>query len=130
DRIDELGRELDDRIDDEVGDGGVGQVDRRHPVFCSAAPGSPARGIAEDIHAGIARAPPFRIWCASLAQAPTPARPQPVRLKRKALEAYRRVVGDDEIAAIRDLAHDIRGARVLELSATATGGGVAELLAT
>ncbi len=58
------------------------------------------------------------------------ARLQRVQLKRKALESYRRVVGDDEIAAIRSLASELRGARVLELSSTATGGGVAELLSS
>jgi trehalose synthase len=58
------------------------------------------------------------------------AQPQPVRLKRKRLEAYRRLIGDDAVAAIRDLASELRGARVLELSSTATGGGVAELLSS
>ena len=56
------------------------------------------------------------------------ASPQRVELRRKALEDYRRVVPDDEIAMIRDLAHDLRGLRILELSSTATGGGVAEML--
>lgn len=65
-----------------------------------------------------------------MAKPTSPARPQPVRLKRKALEAYRRLVGDDEVAVIRDLAHELRGTRVLELSATATGGGVAEMLSS
>src|SRR5688500_3112699 len=54
--------------------------------------------------------------------------PQRVVLRRKTIEDYRRVVGDDEIAAIRDLAHELRGLRILELSSTATGGGVAEML--
>ncbi|MGZ4271934.1 MAG: glycosyltransferase [Solirubrobacteraceae bacterium] len=58
------------------------------------------------------------------------ARTQRVQLKRKALESYRRLAGDDAIASIRALASDLHGARVLELSATATGGGVAELLAS
>lgn len=56
--------------------------------------------------------------------------PQPVRLKRKRLEDYRRLIGDDALAAIRDLGSDLRGTRILELSATATGGGVAELLSS
>ncbi|HEX6229105.1 MAG TPA: glycosyltransferase [Solirubrobacterales bacterium] len=56
--------------------------------------------------------------------------PQQVRLKRKRLEAYRRLAGDDMVTAIRDLGSDLRGTRVLELSSTATGGGVAELLAS
>jgi trehalose synthase len=58
------------------------------------------------------------------------AQPQPVRLKQKRLEAYRRLVGDDVVTAIRDLGSDLRGTRVLELSSTATGGGVAELLSS
>lgn len=58
------------------------------------------------------------------------ARPQRVRVKRKALETYRRVAGDDILAAIRELGRQLRGARILEVSATATGGGVAELLAS
>lgn len=62
--------------------------------------------------------------------APGPARPQRVRVKRKALESYRRVVGEEAIAGIREAAAELRGARILELSSTATGGGVAELLAS
>ena len=58
------------------------------------------------------------------------ARPQRVQLKRKALESYRSVVGDDVLADIREAARPLRGARVLEMSSTATGGGVAELLAS
>jgi trehalose synthase len=53
---------------------------------------------------------------------------QPVALKRKLLERYRTIVGDEAVEEIRDLARDLRGLRVLELSATATGGGVAEML--
>lgn len=58
------------------------------------------------------------------------AAPRPVSLKRKALEDYRAIVGDDLVASVRDLAMDLRGLRVLELSSTATGGGVAEMLAS
>lgn len=58
------------------------------------------------------------------------ARPQHVQLKRKPLEAYRSLVGDDVIAGIREAAPTLRGARVLEVSSTATGGGVAEMLAS
>ena len=61
---------------------------------------------------------------------PIASAPKRVDLKRKSLESYRRVVGDDAIAELRDLAHALRGLRVLELSSTATGGGVAELLAS
>ena len=59
-----------------------------------------------------------------------PSGPQPVALKRKALESYRRVVGDEAIGEIRELARELQGLRVLELSSTATGGGVAEMLAS
>lgn len=65
-----------------------------------------------------------------MAHATVRAHPQPVELKRKRLEDYRRLVGDDAVAAIRDLGSDLRGARILELSATATGGGVAEMLSS
>ncbi len=51
-------------------------------------------------------------------------------MKRKAIEAYRTVVGDDVVAELRQLAWDLRGLRVLELSSTATGGGVAELMSS
>ena len=56
--------------------------------------------------------------------------PQRVHLKRKNLESYRRIVGDELLADIRAQAEPLRGARVLELSSTATGGGVAELLSS
>jgi trehalose synthase len=58
------------------------------------------------------------------------AAPHLVALKRKALEGYRAIVGDDAVEEIRDLATELRGARILELSSTATGGGVAEMLAS
>ena len=61
---------------------------------------------------------------------PADATPHPVRLKRKSLERYRPIVSDDVIAELRDLAHNLRGLRVLEVSATPTGGGVAELLSS
>ena len=62
---------------------------------------------------------------------PTPSTPpQRVQLKRKSLEAYRSLVGDEVVAAIREVAACLRGVRVLEVSSTATGGGVAELLAS
>ena len=57
-------------------------------------------------------------------------RPRAVHLKRKALEHYRPIVGDELVGEIRDLAYDLRGVRVLELSSTATGGGVAEMLSS
>jgi trehalose synthase len=55
---------------------------------------------------------------------------QRVELKRKRLDRYRGLVGEETVDAIRDLSHDLRGLRVLELSATATGGGVAEMLSS
>jgi trehalose synthase len=55
---------------------------------------------------------------------------RPVRLRRKTVEAYRAIVGGDAVARLRDLARPLRGLRVLELSSTATGGGVAELLSS
>jgi trehalose synthase len=58
------------------------------------------------------------------------ASPRRVSLKRKALEDYRELVGDDLIAEVRELGSALRGLRVLELSATATGGGVAEMLSS
>ena len=61
---------------------------------------------------------------------PAPRHPplQRVELKRKRLERYRQVAGDEQVAEIRDLARELRGLRILELSSTATGGGVAEML--
>ena len=60
----------------------------------------------------------------------TPSTARPVRLRHKTVEAYRRVVADELVAELRDLAKPLRGLRLLELSSTATGGGVAELLAS
>ena len=48
----------------------------------------------------------------------------------KSLDDYRKVVGDKAIDELKELAAPLRGARVLHLSATAYGGGVAELLST
>jgi trehalose synthase len=56
------------------------------------------------------------------------ASPRRVSLRRKALDDYRELVGDELVAEVREIARQLRGLRVLELSATATGGGVAELL--
>lgn len=61
---------------------------------------------------------------------PPVSAPHRVEATRKSLERYRPIVGDDLVAEIRDRAHDIAGLRVLELSATATGGGVAEMLSS
>jgi trehalose synthase len=58
------------------------------------------------------------------------ASPRRVSLRRAALESYRELVGDELVAKVREVAEALRGLRVLELSATAAGGGVAELLAS
>ena len=55
---------------------------------------------------------------------------QRVELKRKRLDRYRALAGEAAIDEIRTLAHELRGLRVLELSSTATGGGVAEMLSS
>ena len=49
-------------------------------------------------------------------------------LTRKALEQYQPIVGEDTIDEIRRLATPLQGLRVLHLSATGFGTGVAELL--
>lgn len=49
---------------------------------------------------------------------------------QKSLGEYAPVVGDDVIAEIEALAQPLRGARVAHVSATAYGGGVAEILHT
>ena len=51
-----------------------------------------------------------------------------VRVKRKSLEDYRRIVGDGLIDEIRLLAARLKGVRLLHVNSTASGGGVAELL--
>lgn len=51
-------------------------------------------------------------------------------LVTKTLATYAPVVGDDVIDEIETLARPLRGARVAHVSATAHGGGVAELLHT
>lgn len=58
------------------------------------------------------------------------AHPRKVRLRRKTLDRYREVAGDAIVDECRELAVRVKGARVLELSSTATGGGVAELLSS
>ena len=51
-----------------------------------------------------------------------------VGVKRKSLEEYRNIVGDGPVEEARTLARELGGLRLLHLSSTATGGGVAELL--
>jgi trehalose synthase len=53
-----------------------------------------------------------------------------VPVTARSLEAYRPIIGDEKIEQIRALAEPLKGARVLEVNATAFGGGVAEILAT
>lgn len=48
----------------------------------------------------------------------------------KRIEDYRPIVGDRRIDELIDLARPLKGARVLNINATAFGGGVAELLGT
>jgi trehalose synthase len=51
-----------------------------------------------------------------------------VGVKRKSLQEYRNIVGDGPVEEARTLARELGGLRLLHLSSTATGGGVAELL--
>jgi trehalose synthase len=62
-------------------------------------------------------------------EAYTPAM-QTVALSEKSLNDYAPVVGDDVIAELRTLAQPFQDARVVHISATAYGGGVAEMLQT
>jgi trehalose synthase len=55
---------------------------------------------------------------------------QTVELQSKALADYAPIVGDETIDQIRVLAGPLKGARVVHVSATAFGGGVAEMLYT
>jgi trehalose synthase len=55
---------------------------------------------------------------------------QPVSVGHKSLADYTHLAGRPLVQEIRDLAEDLRGLRVLHLSATAFGGGVAEILYT
>jgi trehalose synthase len=53
---------------------------------------------------------------------------QPVAVGQKSLADYTHIVGRPLIEEIRALAEDLKGTRVVHLSATAFGGGVAEIL--
>src|SRR5215469_8639151 len=55
---------------------------------------------------------------------------QNVVLSEKSLAEYARVVGDEVIDELHQLAEPLQGARVLHVNATAYGGGVAEMLHT
>ena len=52
---------------------------------------------------------------------------QPVAVGTKTLADYTHIVGKDLIEEIRELAEPLKGKRVVQLSATAFGGGVAEI---
>jgi trehalose synthase len=55
---------------------------------------------------------------------------QPVNVGTKSLADYTHIVGRDLIEEIRTLAEPLQGARVVHVSATSFGGGVAEILYT
>ena len=55
---------------------------------------------------------------------------QPIPVGHKSLADYTHLVGKTLVEEIRDLAAEAQGLRVLHLSATAFGGGVAEILYT
>lgn len=55
---------------------------------------------------------------------------QPVSVGTKTLADYTHIVGKDLIEEIRELAEPLKGKRVVQLSATAFGGGVSEILYT
>jgi trehalose synthase len=55
---------------------------------------------------------------------------QPVAVGHKTLADYTHIVGRPLIEEIRELAEDLKGTKVVHLSATAFGGGVAEILYT
>ena len=55
---------------------------------------------------------------------------QPIALGHKSLADYTHVAGRPLIAEIRELSEQLQGLKVLHLSATAFGGGVAEILYT
>ena len=48
----------------------------------------------------------------------------------KRFRQYERIIGEEAATEIRQLARELKGARILHLNATAFGGGVAELLGT
>jgi trehalose synthase len=48
----------------------------------------------------------------------------------KRFRPYEKIIGEEQTEQIRELARELRGARVLHINATAFGGGVAELLGT
>ena len=55
---------------------------------------------------------------------------QPVAMAHKSLADYTHIVGRPLVEEIRELAEPLKGTRVVQLSATAFGGGVSEILYT
>jgi trehalose synthase len=53
---------------------------------------------------------------------------RPVATRTKSLAEYARIVGERAVTDVRELADELRGARVLHINATSYGGGVAEIL--
>ncbi len=53
-----------------------------------------------------------------------------VTTETRTLDSYRGVAPDEQLDEISALAKRLQGARVLEVNATAFGGGVAEMLGT
>lgn len=51
-----------------------------------------------------------------------------VKVKKKSLDSYIDIVGKEKIKKLKDLASHLKGIKVLHVSSTAYGGGVAEIL--
>lgn len=51
-----------------------------------------------------------------------------VQLKKKSLDSYCGIVGEETVSNLRKLAEPLQGLRLLHVNSTAQGGGVAELL--
>ena len=51
-----------------------------------------------------------------------------VPIKRKDIDSYKRVVGNEVIAGLKTLSGPLHGKRVIHVNSTAKGGGVAEIL--
>ena len=49
-------------------------------------------------------------------------------VKRKNIDNYRKVVGNEIIHNLKTLTHPLKGKRVIHINSTAKGGGVAEIL--
>jgi len=51
-----------------------------------------------------------------------------VSVKRRGINSYKKVVGNEVVADLKKLTHPLKGKRVLHINSTAKGGGVAEIL--